>query len=149
MTTNEFEYIPINTGVKTLVKLEQDDEIIKVTMGDEYLGTMIEDPNAEFGYTTDNDALKSELEHLSMAIKENEALHNLPDALHEIYGKRLVGWSWIENQDLKLIADPETNLEEFSDELSKQINELVLFYQSVTIFLSKEGSGEVKEIHIN
>ena len=149
MSTYEFEMIPVKNGEKIIAKFEQDDEIINVTIGDRYLGTMVEDSNSEFGFVTEDEALQEELQDISMAFREAIAIDNLPEALHEMYGQNLIAWSWTDRKDLKIIAHPDTDLEEFNQRIVMEVNEIVLFDKSLTIFLSKEGSGEVKEIYIN
>jgi len=149
MSTFEFEYIDKDSKEPVIAKFEQDDEIINVTIGDRYLGTMIEDTNSEFGFVTEDQALQEELEDISMAFKEAIAIDNLPEALHEMYGQRLIAWSWTNTKGLKVIAHHDTDLGELKERIVSEVNEIVLFDKSLTIFLSKEGSGEVKEIYIN
>jgi len=149
MFTYEFDYTPIKVGEKMTAKFEQNDEIINVTVGDTYLGTMVEDSNSEYGFITEDELLQAELEGISMAYKEAVAIENLPAALHQLYGDNLIGWSWTDNKDLKVIAHPDTDLIEFAGVIKDQIYDVVLFDRPLIVYLSKEGSGDVQEIHIN
>jgi len=132
-----------------LVRLDQDNEVYSVTIGDTYLGAMIQDDNAEFGWRTDDHLLLEELPDLSMALKEQEAIGNLPFALTEMYPNDLIGWEWNEDETMKLIAHPETDLTEFADVIRDQVDEVVLFEKDLIILLGKEGSSDIEEIHIN
>lgn len=149
MFTYEFEYTSPLTGNLSPAKLEQDDEVINVTIGNNYLGKMVEDSSSPFGFVTDDQLLREELEYLSMAYKEALAIDNLPAALHQLFGQSLTGWTWTNDKDLKLIAHPDIDLPEFSHVIRDQINEVVLFDKPLTIFLSKEGSGDIEEINVN
>lgn len=145
----EFEYLSPKIGEPMTARVEQDDEIINVTVGDTYVGTMTEDHSSPFGFKTDDDLLQHELEHFTMAYREALAIENLPAALHELYGSNLIGWTWTEDKDLKIVAHPDIDLQEFADVIRDQINEVILFDRPLTIFLSKEGSGEVQKINVN
>ena len=149
MHTSTFTYTPIKVGEPMLVRIDQDDEVYNVTIGDTYLGTMIKDDEAEFGWQTDDQLLRDELPDISMALKEQAAIYNLPFALKELYTENLIGWDWNENDSLKLIAHPETDLKEFADTIRDQIYDVVLFDKDLIIYLGKEGSAEIEEIHIN
>jgi hypothetical protein len=145
----DFEYhSPILNETMT-AKTAQDDEFIFVTVGDTSLGAMVEDSNSPYGYTTEDPLLQRELEHFTMAYKEALAIDNLPSALHQLFGQNLTGWAWTGDKDLKLIAHPDMDLVEFAGVIRDQINEVVLFDKPLTIYLSKEGSGDVEEIFIN
>lgn len=132
-----------------MARVDQDDEVINVTIGDTYLGTMTEDSSSPYGFTTDDPLLQDELEHFSMAYKEALAIENLPASLHEMYGESLIGWTWTDDKDLKLIAHPDMDLVDFAGVIRDQIYELVMFDKSLTIYLSKEGSSDVEEIFVN
>lgn len=74
---------------------------------------------------------------------------DLPAALHSIYGENLIAWSWIGETDLKIIAHPDTDLTEFAGVIRDQMDSVVAFDDPLTIYLSKEGSGDVEEILVN
>lgn len=118
-------------------------------IGDTFLGSMIEDDHAEFGFTTGDELLRAELEDFSRAYREALQIENLPVALHEQYGECLIGWSWTADKHLKIIAHYDVDLIDFAGVLRDQINEVVLFEKPLIVYLSKEGSGEVEEIHVN
>lgn len=151
MHTSTFTYIPIKVGEPMLVTIDRDDEFNHVTIGDTYLGVMVQNDDAPYGWQTEDALLLEELPDLSMALKEQKAIYNLPYALKEQYGENLVGWDWDDNEEdvLKLIAHQDTDLVDFAGVLRDQVNEVVLFEKAVIIYLSKEGSDEVEEIHIN
>jgi hypothetical protein len=75
-------------------------------------------------------------------------MQNLPYALKELYPDELIGWDW-SGENLKLIAQPDTDLEEFACVIRDQINEVVLFEKGMTVYLGKEGSPEKRAIRIN
>lgn len=149
MFTYEFDYIPIKVGQKMTAKFEQDDEIINVTVGDTYLGTMVEDTDSEFGFVTEDEPLLVELEGISMAYKEAVAIENLPAALHQLFGENLIGWGWTDDKDLKVIAHPDIDLVEFAGVIKDQIYDVVLFDKPLIVYLSKAGSSDEQEIHVN
>ena len=149
MFTYEFDYIPIKVGEKMIARVEQDDEVINVTIGDTYLGTMIEDSGSEYGFVTDDEPLQAELPDFSMAFKEALAVENLPAALHQIYGQNLIAWTWTDEKNLKLIAHPDVDLVDFAETIRDQIYDVVLFAKPLIVYLSKEGSGQVEEINVN
>lgn len=149
MFTYEFNYIPTKVGEKMTARIDQDDEIWNVTVGDTYLGTMVEDSDSEFGFTTEDEALQAELADFTLAYKEAIAVDNFPVALHDMYGENLIAWTWTDDKDLKIIAHPDTDLVDFAGVLRDQINEVVLFEKPLIVYLSKEGSGDVEEIHVN
>lgn len=149
MDISPFTYIPSLIGQPMLVRIEQEDEKYSVKIGDAFLGTMVQDDEAEFGWKTDDALLLEELPELSMAIREQEAISNLPHAIKEMFPNDLTGWDWAEDESLKLIARPETDLEEFACVIRDQINEVVLFEKDLTVYLGQEGNSEVKEIQIN
>lgn len=148
MTTYDFTYKSIPDGELKTVTIDQDDEVLNITLDGVYLGSIVPDKSSEFGYNTENEALKPELESIAMALLEDEAMNNLPVALKEMYGENLIGWAW-DGKDLKLIAHPDADLVEFSGVIRDQIDEIVLFEQPLLIYLSKEGSGEVMVIQVN
>jgi len=149
MHTSTFTYTPIKVGEPMLVRIDQDDEVYNVTIGDAYLGTMVKDDDAEFGWQTDDDLLRDELPDLSMALKEQAAIYNLPFALKEMYPNDLLGWDWNEDDSLKLIAHPDVNLSEFASVIRDQVYDVVLFDKDLIIYLGKEGSEQIEEIYIN
>lgn len=149
MHTSTFTYIPNKVGEPMSIRIDQDDEIYNVTIGDTYLGTMVKDDEAEFGWQTDDQLLKDELPDLSLALKEQAAIYNLPFALKDLYTENLIGWDWNEDDTLKLIAHPNVDLQEFAIAIREQIYDVVLFDKDLIIYLGQEGSNEVEEIHIN
>lgn len=149
MQNFEFEYHSPELGGPVTAKVAHDDEFIFVTVGDTSLGAMVEDSNSSYGFTTDDPLLQKELEHFTIAYKEALAIDNLPTALHQLFGQSLTGWTWTEDKDLKLIAHPDMDLVEFAHIIRDHINDLILFDKPLTIYLSKEGSGDVEEIFVN
>jgi len=149
MFTYEFQYTSPRTGRSLLARLDQDDETINVTIGNIYLGTMVEDSSSPFGFATDDPLLQDELAYFTLAYKEALAIENLPVALHNMYGANLIGWTWTDDQNLKIVAHPDMDLKDFAEVIRDQINEVIMFEKPMTIYLSKEGSGEVKEIAVN
>lgn len=151
MHTSKFTYIPVKVGEPMIVQIDQDDEVYNVTIGGAYLGNMVRDEDAPYGWeiTDDWPLLIEEIPELSMAIKEQEAIFNLPYALKDLYAENLVGWDWNEDDSLKLIAHPDVEIQEFANTIRDQIYDVVLFDKDLIIYLGKEGSGEVEEIHIN
>lgn len=145
----EFEYYSPELGGPMTAKTAQDDEFIFVTVGDTSLGAMVEDSSSPYGFKTDDPLLQKELEHFAMAYKEALAIDNLPAAIHQLFGQTLTGGTWTEDRDLKLIAHPDMDLIEFADVIRDQINDVILFDKPLTIYLSKEGSGDVEEIFVN
>ncbi|RQO79115.1 hypothetical protein DBR40_05190 [Pedobacter sp. KBW01] len=132
-----------------VVTIDQDDEVLNVTIGDKYLGSMVEDSTSPYGWQTTDPLLLEELPDLSMALKEEDAMGNLPYALKKLFSDSLIGWAWIDDQNLKLIAHPDLDLQEFADTIRDQINEIVLFDKTMVINLSQAGNSEVEEIYIN
>lgn len=151
MYTNTFTYIPTKVGEPMLVRIDQDDEVYNVTIGDAYLGNMVQDDNAPYGWLISEEwpLLLEEIPELSMALREQEAIANLPYALKEQYTENLIAWAWEEDGSLKMIAHPDLDLEEFASVIRDQIDEVVLFEKDLIVYLGKEGSGEIEEIHIN
>jgi len=149
MHTSTFTYTPNKVGVPMSIRIDQDDEFHHVTIGDTHLGTMVKDDEAEFGWQTDDQLLKDELPDLSLALKEQAAIYNLPFTLKDLYTENLIGWDWNEDDSLKLIAHPSIDLEEFANTIRDQIYDVVLFDKDLIIYLGKEGSADVEEIHIN
>lgn len=149
MHTSTFTYIPTKVGVPMIVTIDQDDEVLNVTIGDKYFGSMVEDENSPYGWETSDPLLLEELPDLSMALKEETAMGNLPYALKDLFGENIITWDWDDDQNLKLIAHPDLDLAEFADAIRDQINEIVLFDKTMVINLSQEGNLEVEEININ
>lgn len=149
MHTSTFTYIPAKVGAPMLVTIDQDDEVLNVTIGETYLGSMVEDEKSPFGWHTDDPLLLEELPDLSMALKEEKAMYNMPYALKDLFGDSINEWDWEDDQNLKLIAHPDLDLAEFADAIRDQINEVVLFDKTMVINLSQEGNPEVEEININ
>lgn len=151
MHTRTFKYIPTKVGEEMIVTIDQDDEVLNVTIGDTYLGSMVEDANSPYGWETDDQLLIDELPELSMALKEESAMANLPHALKDMYGESIVDWEWGEYGDeLELIASNDIDdLTEFADTIRDQINEVVLFDKHLTIYLIKQGNSEIEEIAVN
>ncbi|WP_167293467.1 hypothetical protein [Pedobacter sp. SG908] len=132
-----------------LIRIDQDDEIYNVTIGDTYLGTMVKDDNAEYGWQTEDQMLKDELPDLSLALKEQEAIYNLPFALKDLYTENIVDWDWSEDDSLNIIVHPDVDLQEFANTIRDQVYDVVLFDKDLIIHLHQEGNNEVEEIHIN
>jgi len=149
MHTRTFSYIPGKVGQPMIVTIDQDDEVLNVTIGDTYLGSMVEDEKSLFGYQTTDQLLLDELPDLSMALREEKAMANLPYALKDLFGENLIGWSWEDDQNLKLISHPDLDLSEFANAIRDQINEVVMFDKTMVVYLTQEGSSEVEEIYIN
>lgn len=149
MNTYDFTYKKNRTGEVTTVTIDQDDEVLNVTLDGVYLGNMVPDAQAEFGYSTENEELKPEIKSIAFALNEIDAMNNLPAALHQMYGDNLIGWTWTDNKDLKVIAHPDVDLIEFTGVIRDQIHDVVLFEKPLLVYLSKEGSGQVEEIHVN
>ncbi|MNI04036.1 hypothetical protein D3C87_755640 [compost metagenome] len=149
MHTSTFTYIPAKVGKQMLVTIDQDDEVLNVTIGDTYLGSMVEDKTSPFGWQTTDPLLLDELPDLSMALKEEKAMANLPHALKDKFGQNVISWDWTDDQNLTLIAHPGLDLAEFADAIRDQINEIVLFDKTMVINLTQEGNSEVEEIYIN
>lgn len=149
MHTQTFTYIPIKVGEPMTVRIDQDDEFHHVTIGDTYLGTMIQDDNSEFGWETDDQLLKGELPDLSLALREEKAIYNLPFALKDLFPNDIIDWEWKDDQSLSLISHPETDIEEFASVIRDQINEVVLFEKAVIVYLKQEGNQSIEEIHVN
>lgn len=149
MHTSKFTYIPTRVGEPMIARIDRDDEFHHVTIGDTFIGTMIENDEAEFGWQTDDQLLKDELPDLSMALKEQAAIYNLPFALKDLFGENLIGWDWNDDESLKLVAHAHIDLSEFASTIRDQVNEVVLFEKDLIIHLVKEGSSEVEDIHIN
>lgn len=149
MHTSTFTYIPAKVGEPMLVTIDQDDEVLNVTIGDTYLGSMVEDEDSPFGWETTDPLLLEELPDLSMALKEEKSMSDLPHALKDKYGENVISWEWIDDQNLNLITHPGVDLQEFADTIRDQINEIVLFDKTMVINLSQEGNSEIEEIYIN
>jgi len=149
MFTYEFEYTSPRTGRLFSARLDQDQEVINVTIGNIYLGGMIEDAQSPFGFVTNDRLLQDELAYFTMAYKEALAIENLPMVLQRIYGPGLISWAWTSDKDLKLIAHPEMDLKGFAEILRDQIGEAIMFDKSLTIFIAKEGSAHIEEIFVN
>jgi len=81
MFTYEFEYTSPRTGRLFSARLDQDQEVISVTIGNIYLGGMIEDAQSPFGFVTDDRLLQDELAYFTMTYKEALAIENLPMVL--------------------------------------------------------------------
>jgi hypothetical protein len=148
MHTQTFTYIPIKVGEPMTVRIDQDDEFHHVTIGDTYLGTMIED-DSDLGWKTEDQPLLDELPDLAMALREEKAIYNLPFALKELFPNDVIDWEWKEDDSLNLLAHPETDLEEFASVIRGQINEIVLFDKAVIIHLIQDGNKNGEEIHVN
>lgn len=148
MNKNTFTYIPNLSGEPMLVHLGQHGEV-NVTIGDSHQGSLVQDDGAEFGWRTEDPLLQEILPDLSLALKEREAMENLPYALKQIYPGELIAWDWTEDENLKLIAHPETDLKIFAEMIRNQVNEVVLFEKDLILYLGKEGSLSVEEIRIN
>ncbi|MBO9671979.1 MAG: hypothetical protein J7577_00935 [Sphingobacteriaceae bacterium] len=149
MHTRTFTYIPTKIGSPMLVTIDQDDEVLNVTIGDTYLGSMVEDEKSEYGWQTDDPLLLDELPDLSMALKEEEAMANLPYAIKDLFGESIINWEWEDDQNLKLIAHQDLDISEFADAIRDQVNELVLFDKTMVISLTQEDISKVEEIYIN
>lgn len=149
MHTSKFTYTPTIVGEPMIVRIDQDDEFHHVTIGDTFLGTMVQDDEAEYGWKTDDELLKEELPDLAMALKEEKAIYNLPFALKDLFGQNIVNWDWNDDESLNLIAHQDVHLCEFASTIRDQVNEVVLFEKDLIIHLVKEGSSEVEDIHIN
>jgi hypothetical protein len=149
MHTSTFQYIPVKVGEPMLIRIDQDDEFHHVTIGDTFLGTMEQDDDAPYGWRTDDKLLLEELPELSMALKEEKAVYNLPFALKDLFGQNIVDWDWNDDGSLKLKAQADLDLSEFADTIRNQVNEVVLFDKDVIIHLFKEGCSKVEDIHIN
>lgn len=149
MHTSKFTYTPAKVGEPMIARIDRDDEFHHVTIGDTFIGTMVQNDNAEFGWQTDDELLKEELPDLSMALKEQAAIYNLPFALKDLFGENIVDWDWNDDESLNLIAHADIDLSEFSSTIRDQIYDVVLFDKDLIIYLGQEGSNEVEEIHIN
>jgi len=143
-----FTYTHINTGEPMLIHLVHSGAV-NVTMRESHQGSMLQDDGAEFGWRTEDALLLELLPDLSRILKEREAMENLPYALKEMYPIELIGWEWTEEEQLKITARPETSLGDFADVIRDQVNEVVLFDNNLILYLGKESSSAVEEIHIN
>ncbi|GGG97221.1 hypothetical protein GCM10007422_08930 [Pedobacter zeae] len=130
-----------------LVTIDQDDEVLNVTIGDTYLGSMVENEQSPYGWETTDPLLLEELPDLSMALKEEKAMENLPYALKDLFGESIAYWEWEDDQNLRVIAHPDLDLSEFANAIRDQINEIVLFDKTMVINLSQNDKTE--EIYIN
>lgn len=122
---------------------------VNVTMGDSHEGSMLKDDGAEFGWRTEDALLLEVLPDLSMTLKEREAMGNLPYALAEMFPSEITAWEWTGDEQLKISAQPETDLKDFAGVIRDQVDEVVLFEKDLILYLGKEGSSAVEEIHIN
>ncbi|MBB4107761.1 hypothetical protein [Pedobacter zeae] len=147
MHTRTFTYIPTKVGSPMLVTIDQDDEVLNVTIGDTYLGSMVENEQSPYGWETTDPLLLEELPDLSMALKEEKAMENLPYALKDLFGESIAYWEWEDDQNLRVIAHPDLDLSEFANAIRDQINEIVLFDKTMVINLSQNDKTE--EIYIN
>lgn len=80
MNKNTFTYIPIVSGEPMLVHLGQHGEV-NVKMSDSNQVSMVQDDDADFGWRTEDPLLQEILPDLSLALKEREAIENLPYSL--------------------------------------------------------------------
>lgn len=71
MSTYEFECVQSATGNKMQVKIDQIDEVLRVTIDGNYLGMLIMDLS-KLGYSTDDDALKPLINDIVKCIDNNK-----------------------------------------------------------------------------
>jgi len=111
---------------------------VNVTIGDSHQRFLLQDDGIKFGWRTEDPLLQQILLDLSLVLKEPEAMENLPYAIKEIYPGGLIAWDWTEDESLKMIARPETDLKNFAGMIRNQVNEVVLFEKTSSyIWLKK------------
>jgi len=149
MFTTEFNMYHIDTKTPVMVKIEQDDEVMFVSVDGNYLGSMQENPDAEFGYETDDEELKTYLESVSMHYRDNEAKHLLADLLMLKYGENLASFQFTNEDVLELIAHEDSDIEEFGNVIRGQIYDDVTFESKLSVVISKDGDDYTFNFDIN
>lgn len=148
MVTYEFQYISAIKGDKWICIIEDDEEVLKVTVNGNYSGTLIKDKSKEFGFTTEDELLKPELEGLTMAMKEEDAITNFPIALKILFGNAIIDWDFDSNDNLILILADNVHLQTFATHLVYQLKNVVLFSKPLMIYL-KQNAGGYLETPVN
>ena len=131
------------------VVINQDDEFYFVMVDGEYIGSMVHDDKADFGFEAEETALIPYLEGISGHFKEQCEKSDFECTLTVVHGDKIVSTLFINDETLEVAISPETNLEEFAAKIQESIYDIVSFETRLHVILSKEGDDSTIEIGIN
>ena len=147
MNTQEFEMYHNDTAVK--IKLEQEDEVFFVSIDGKFLGSMEIAINSDVDFTTEDEPLKEYIEGISMYLRDSGEKRLLPVKLMNRYSNNLIDFQFTNDDILELIANEETDLEDFGSVIKDLIYDDVTFESKLTVVVSKESSDETFDFDIN
>lgn len=149
MFTKEFKMYHKSTTEQVDVLINIDDEFHFTSVNGNFLGSFIQDDNAEFGYSTEDLELQEYIEGISMHLKDDSCKLELADKLMAQYGENLVSYQYTNNDILELIAHEDTDLEDFGNVIKDLIYDYVEFESKLSVVLSKENDDYTFEFDIN
>jgi hypothetical protein len=131
------------------VLINVDDEFYFTSINGNFLGSFVIDDTVELGYSTEDIELQEYMEGVVMHFREETSKHELAEKLMSRYGENLVSFQFTNNDVLELIANPDTDIEEFGNLLSNLIYDDVTFESKLSVVLSKEGDKNTFDFDIN
>lgn len=149
MFTKEFKMYHKSTTEQVDVLINVDDEFHFTSVNGNFLGSFIQDDNAEFGYSTEDIELQEYIESISMYLKDDSGKHQLADKLMARYGENLVSYQFTNDDVLELVAHPDTDLEDFGHVIKDLIYDDVEFESKLSVVLSKESDDYTFDFDVN
>lgn len=149
MFTYEFKMYHKSTTEQVDVLINVDDEFYFTSINGNFLGSFVIDDTVELGYSTEDIELQEYMEGVVMHFREEISKHELAEKLMSRYGENLVSFQFTNNDVLELIANPDTDIEEFGNLLSNLIYDDVTFESKLSVVLSKEGDENTFDFDIN
>lgn len=149
MFTKEFRMYHKSTTEQVDVLINVDDEFYFTSVNGNFLGSFIQDDNAEFGYSTEDLELQEYIEGISMHLKDDSGKLELADKLMARYAENLISYQYTNNDILELIAHDDTDLEDFGNVIKDLIYDDVTFESKLSVVLSKENDDYTFEFDIN
>lgn len=149
MITLNFEMYHCSTTQPVKVHINIDDEFWFTSIDGNFKGSFVVDKNDPIGYSTEDAELKEYLEGIGMYLRDNDAKHHLADLLMKKYGDNLKAFQFTNNDILELVADEDTDIEEFGACIKDHIYDDVAFESKLSVVLSKEGDDYTVDFDIN